>query len=489
MKLKTFVIPLILGVFSLFWGCGQFIPYSPELRKAPLRALSDAQMQTLDSGVATLKEEWPREEWWLLFGDPQLDQLIRQALDFHPSMVIAEARVQMAAANFRKERAPLFPYFNAAGDYSKIHNSENGIFGLAPSVFPLTYWQPEVTLSFGYEFDFWKKHSNLIIAAINEVQAREAEAYLSRLILAISVADAYFQLQASNARHEIAMELVRNRKELIELTVLRRQHGLDNDWAVNRAKTASLVASQFYEEITEDVIESNYELQALLASDFSVQISMADISTGLSDPFPIPASLPLDLLAHRSDVWAQKWRVQAAARHICVARANFYPNINIVGFVGLQSIFPSKFFQSKSVYGSWGPAFHLPIFDGGILTSEYDASVQEYITAVAEYDRTVLNAVKEVLKALAILKSTHELYHIAKDGAQVALNSYELAKKRVQHQLNSKLDVLAYENDWLQAKDIYLEALLSSLEVRLELIRALGGGSGIACECEQIDEM
>lgn len=482
--MKQFSLPFVLSLLVLGFGCGQFSPYTPELRKAPLSALSEAQSETLASNVA-IASDWPEEDWWLIFGDDQLDLLIRQSLNFHPSMKIVEAKVQIAAAYFRKERAPLFPSVNSMGDYTKIHNSRNGIFGLEPKVFPLTYIQPEITLNFNYEFDFWKKHTNLIVAAINEVQARAAEAYLSRLILTVSVAEAYFHLQTAAARQELAKELIRNRNDVVELTMLRRENGLDNDWVVNHAKTASLVANQFYEEISENVMISNYQLQALVASDFSSPITQVDLSRGLNEPFPIPTTLPLDLLAHRSDVWAKKWRVEAAARQICVARANFYPNINLVGFVGLQTIKPSKFFQWNSVYGSIGPAFHLPLFDGGILMAEYDTSLQEYIIAVAEYDQVVLDAVKEVLSALAILKSTHELSLIAKSSEQVAKESLEVVRQRQKHQLNSKLDVLSYENDWLQTRDIYLNSLLSCSEARLNLIKALGGGSGhVEDKCE-----
>jgi NodT family efflux transporter outer membrane factor (OMF) lipoprotein len=472
-KIQIF-IPFFL--FAFFCSCG-LRPSPPVLRQAPVEALSKAQAFALN-GQAIASDEWPEDEWWRIFEDGQLNGLVDQALCLNPRMRAAEARVQIAAAQFRKERASLFPNFNAQGDYTRYRQSKNGIFGLFPG-FPLSYTQPEISINFSYEFDFWKKHTNLIIAAIDETQARAAEAYLTNLILAVSVSDAYFRLQIASARQEIARELIRNRQELIELTLLRRQHALDNDWDVNRARTAMLIADQFYEEVTEDVITSNNELQALLAGDFLTEVIPVDVSVGLNEPFPIPKTLALDLLAHRADVWARKWWVLAAARLVSVARADYYPNINLTGFFGLQSIFPSKLFQWHSIYGMIGPAFHLPLFDGGLLDAALDTKQQEYCLAVAEYDESVLEAVKEVLNALEILKVSQELYLIAREGEKVARESLELAKLRVQQNLNSRLDVLSYENDWLAAKDIYLNALLNSLEARLTLIRALGGGAGM----------
>lgn len=478
-------IPIFFCLVAFCCGCG-LRPCATDFRQAPVQAIVNAQALALD-GQGVTADDWPEVEWWQLFKDEQLNAFVNQALCINPRMRAAEARVQIAAAQFRRERSFLLPSFNSEGDYTRYRQSKNGVFGIFPG-FPLSYTQPEISINFNYEFDFWKKHTNLIVAAIDETQARTAEAYLTNLILAVSVVDAYFRLQVAAGRQEIARTLIRNRQDAVALITLRREHGLDNDWDVNRAKTATLVAHQFYEEVTEDVIRSHNELQALLAGDFLTTVMSVDLSVGLNEPFPIPATLALDLLAHRADVWARKWRVMAAARMICVARANYYPNINLKGFIGLQSIFPSKLFEWNSVYGQFGPAFHLPIFDGGLLDSELDTREQEYVLAAAEYDQTVLEAVKEVLNALEILKVSHELYRIAQEGEKVARDSLELARDRAKNQLNSRLDVLVYENDWLQARDIYLDALLNSLEARLELIRALGGGSGcVTTECAESD--
>lgn len=469
---------LHVSLALLLVGCCNNTPYYPMYREAPVCALSEAQERALGSCFATA-DDWLEDEWWHLFKDPQLDVLIQEALDSHPSIMVAEAKVQAANAIRMRTQAPLFPTFDLQGDYTRIRNSKNGIFGLAPQ-FPLTYTQPEASLSFNLEFDIWKKHANLIAAAVDEVEARAAEAYQSRLILAISVAEAYFEMQALAAREGIARELMRNRTERIRLTNLRKTNGLDNEWSVNRAEIAALAAEQYIQQLSQDVATSRNELLALMAGDFNTQFSLADISSGLREPFPIPETLPLDFLAHRTDVWAYQKRAEAAARLISAARANFYPNVNLLGFAGLQTITPTNFFQATSFYGAVGPAFHLPIFEGGALQAEYNLSQQQYVIAVAEYNEQVLEAVKEVLNALTILQKTGEIHALAVATEQVAFRSLTLAQKRVKNQLSSKLDVLEYEVEWLQTRDNSLQSLLACLEARLFLIRALGGG----CERE-----
>ncbi|MEI8126075.1 MAG: efflux transporter outer membrane subunit [Parachlamydiaceae bacterium] len=466
-----------------FSGCSQFNPALPEFKQLPQYSLTEA-IENNQSVV--IVNDWVQEEWWFMFNDSQLSSLVDQAIIQHPSMTIAEARVRAANALRMGAQSPLYPSINSLGDYTRLRNSKNGIFGLAPQ-FPLTYTQPEVSLNFAYEFDFWKKHKNLIDAAIDEVEARKAEMYFSRLVLSLAVASSYFELQTTVARKEIALALLENQQKLIALADQRRSNGIDNEWDVNNVKTGILLTNQYVEQLLLGVNLSRNELQALIAGDFNSRdycslsletaaFTAAYVSANAEEPFPLPESLPVNLLAHRADIWASERRAEAAARKICVARANFYPNINLLGFAGLQTITPSNFFQASSFYGSVGPAFNLPIFEGGALQAAYDASCQDYVIAVAEYEELLLNAVKEVLNALTCLDKTKEIYHAARTAEYIAWKNVQITKDRMKHHLSSKLDLLADENVWLQMRDISVQSFLNCLEAKLALIRALGGG-------------
>lgn len=472
-------IALSLAAGLIATGCSQFIPVSPYFREAPEVVLARAQDESNASG-ATEASDWPEQEWWDLFCDPQLSALIHRALADHPTMKVAEARVDLAVAAFRRERAPLFPSINAEGDYTRWRNSKNGIFGLAP-MFPLTYTQPEASINFTYEFDFWRKHANLIAAAVDEVHAREAEAHQSGLLLSLSVAEAYFEQQITHAREELALQAVENRKKSAELSALRKKNGLDDRLTFNVAKIGIQATLQYAEIIADQVAKSGYALQALIGGDFDVEILNAAPDGWVCKPMPLPESLPLELLAHRADVWAYRWRAEAAAKEICVARAGFYPNVNLLGYAGLQSIEPSKFFETQSFYGTIGPAFQLPIFQGGALRANLAASHFNQALTIAEYENAVLEAVKEALTAIAHLESTEKRYASVLASERAAADSLKRAREILKNNVGSKMEVLLYEYEWLQARDTTLQTFLELLKSRLGLIRAMGGGTEPAC--------
>lgn len=461
-------------------GCSQFIPRYPALREVPQNALIQAQ-EASNAAQSTVSSDWLGEEWWTIFCDRQLTELIQRSLSNHPSMRAAEARVNIAVAAFKRERAPMFPAINAVGDYTRWRNSKNGIFGLAPQ-FPLTYTQPEASINFAYEFDFWRKHANLAGAAADEVHAREAEGYQTALILSLTVADAYFEQQIFHQRKLLADMAVENRKLSEILSGKRKAHRIEDKIATNAAKIGVQAALQYSDGVADELAKSRFALQALLGGDFEVPVNLCEKADWFCGPMPLPAAVPLELLAHRPDVWALRWRADAAAKEICVARAGFYPNINLLAYGGLQSIVPSKFFEAQSFYGTIGPAFQLPIFVGGALRANLEASYQSQVLAIAEYEEAVLNAVKEVLEGLAHLTTTRDRYGQMVVAEGLAEESLVEAKRRLENNIVSKAEVLLYEYEWIQARDNTLQALLSHLKARLGLIRALGGGTEPACD-------
>ncbi len=475
----------ILGVIILggVTSCG-LVPDPPDLRAAPQCALEQAKLEAI-AEAAYITDHWMEHEWWHYFGDPQLDRLIEQALLEHPSIEEAQARLGAAIAISEKAEAPLWPGFNFETDITKVHQSPNGIFGILQAsdpAYPITYRQRNMEIGFQYDFDFFKIHSNEIIAQLDEVQALKAEEYIARMALAISVAQTYYQNQICRAREKLAEHLLNNRQDMISLSEKRQTQGLVGRVNINNAVNDALRTKQNLSQLSQETLTSGYELQALLAGDFAIPVCAIDID-GHLEPFPVPCSLSLDLLAHRPDVWAHRWRVEAAARQICIARAAFYPNIKFQGLIGLQAVNDLPFFTWDSIAGFlYGPTLRLPIFDGGAIKGDYDNRRQQYRLAVAQYDACVLTATREVLNALVALRKTDERYHIARQLEKLAWENAENSRLRLKYTLNSKLDFMSSENDWLQAKDASLQAYMDCLQARLVLIRSLGGGYEFECD-------
>lgn len=471
---SVFSVVVILSFCTfLLSSCNLNVP-EPPLRDLPQNALLVARDEALDHAVF-IESDWLNEEWWQLFEDEQLNEYIALALEDHPNIKKAVARVELAITQRNKARAPLLPTLNFDADSTRWRNSKNGIFGLAPN-FPLKYTQKEGSFNYNLELDFWGKRINQTLAAADEIQASLAELYSARLLLSLSVAETYFWLQTNLVRQKLAEQLLSNRQRQTELSKKRVSNGLDTSLTYNTTLGNEFSAKQFAAAISQNVELNYHALQALIAGNFDVFVPMAQVDQTVCHQFPLPSSLPMDLLAHRPDIQAQRWRVDEAARQINVAYADFFPNVNLLGFVGLQTIHRGNIFTHKSLYYEAGPAIHLPIFQGGLLEANYEASQQQYVIEIAQYENLVLSAVKEVLNALSVLQYSTEQYTQSKAVAEQRRKVYELTKKRLLHNLSGSLDVLAAEEQWITAQDNETQALAAALIARLQLIQALGGG-------------
>jgi NodT family efflux transporter outer membrane factor (OMF) lipoprotein len=430
-------------------------------------------------GPVYITEEWPEPQWWLDFNDPQLDALISQALLDNPSITIAEARFRAAFAFSNQANAYTLPSLDYEVDVTSIKNSQNGIFGIlnkTDPTYPLKYFQKNMAIQLQYDFDFFKKRRNEFFAVLSEANALEIETYTARLNLAISVSQSYFKLQIFRMREILAKKLAENRNLVVELTQKRLGKGLERQSDVNQAINSKLNSVQNISQIIQEKNTSYYELQSLVANDFRTPVEDLILCEKL-EPFPLPNSLPLNLIAHRPDIWAQRWRVEAAARRICVANADFYPNVNLNGAYGFQAIEPNPWFDRGSIYGVlFGPAVNLPIFKGGALIAARNKRVAEYTEAVAQYDLGVITAAKEVLIALSILKQTTIRYEIALQTENLAKENLEQVRLLKKQTLNSNLDVVISEIDLMLITDNKLVCLLDYYQARLSLIHALGGG-------------
>ena len=186
----------------------------------------------------------------------------------------------------------------------------------------------------------------------------------------------------------------------------------------------------------------------------------------------------MDLLGRRPDIVASRWRVEAAARDADRARAEFYPNVNLLAFVGLQAITWSKFAQAGSRVLGAGPALSLPIFDGGQLRGNLGAKYADYDAAAEQYNQALAEALRDVADQVAAWRS------IERQGAEVAASlaaaqsAYDLALARYRAGLSSYLTVIGAETQLTAQRGLAAELRARRLEAAIGLARALGGGYG-----------
>jgi NodT family efflux transporter outer membrane factor (OMF) lipoprotein len=194
--------------------------------------------------------------------------------------------------------------------------------------------------------------------------------------------------------------------------------------------------------------------------------------------------LPSELLGHRPDVVAARWRVESAAHGIKASKSDFYPTVNLSALVGNASGHLSDLFNSNSLLVQGGPAISLPIFDGGRLRNQLAKSNADYDLAVASYNQNLSSALREVADALQAMRSLDAQLASTQQARDAAQAAWELASMRYRAGIGTQLDVLAAQRPLLQF-DQQLAALRAQrLGAAVDLDRALGGGLQFATPSE-----
>lgn len=480
-RLNAFLLIILLFLFS----CSQTCHETPI--EVPQEALQQSVDRVSDARVFEITDWWLPKEWWKLFHNEQLNAFVEKALGNNPSLQIAEAKIRRAFFVAKSVSSARLPSVDFELDWNRERLSKNGLAGVGATAFPvvnglfipLSFNLTQANFNFNYELDWWQKNRNALKAALDEMQSDIWESCLANLVLSVSVAETYYRYQIVHARKEIASAQLENRKKNYTLMEQKVLKGLDTELSLLQARTLMEKVQEVLTELQGTQLVVKYQMQAYLADQFEEEILPIGMDKKKFPRFPLPSSIPIDLLAHRPDIMAQIWRVEAAAKRIHVARANFFPKIDLLGYLGYQTLFFEKLFNWSSIFGLGGVSTHLPIFEGGRLTADLGASEEDYNLAVLNYNDMVINAVKEVLSAVALLENyNQQLQEAEKVRVYTAEFSY-LTQERVRHHLDSEINFLNAEYEALNAEDQEIIALGKSLEAALNLVKALGGGEGV----------
>lgn len=441
----------------------------------PRTADSFAVTQSFEAGDDMGVGEWPTEQWWLAYGDPQLDQLIEEALLNAPSLAQAGARLREAAARSGIARAARLPSLglNAGAEERKL--TYKGIF--PPNAVPRG-WNDyaRATVDFSWELDFWGKNRTAFEAAVSDVRVAQAEAAGAHVLLTTSVAQAYVQLQDLFVQVDLAREAHRTVESSEQLVRRRLAEGLETQAALEQASARSNEAAAELAETLEQLSLARDALAALVGQgpDRGLQVRRTDLSG--RRPFGLPPALAADLLGRKPEVVAARWRVEAAAKRVGVAKTTFYPNVNLVAFLGFESLGLRNLGSSGSDIGSVGAAIHLPIFEGGRLDANYRAAGAQYDAAVASYDAALTQALRETADAARSLQALDGRLRPTQAALSSAEKAYRLARRRYDEGLADFQSVLTTEDAVLQIRRAESSLRTRGVLLDIALIKALGGG-------------
>ncbi len=440
---------------------------SPEIK--PLAQYDRTQ------SFAAPERSWPDDAWWRGYGDPQLDQLIRAALADSPSIAAARARLQRASAAMDVQQSALLPQVSANSSMTAQKQSYNY---LTPPAFTPQGWNDygRASLDLSWELDFWGKNRAALAAATSEAYAAKADAAQAALVLSTAVASAYAELAHQYALLDTAKSALSVRTKTAELFRKRQENGLETLGSVRQVDARRAAAQADVLSIEEQLGLQRNRIAALLGAgpDRGLAIGRPDIV--LDRSFGLPRELSLDLLGRRPDVVAARLRGEAAAKRIKVAKAAFYPNVNLTAFIGMQALGLGMLTDHGSLTGSVGPAISLPIFNGGRLRGQLHGAEADYAEAVANYDRAVVQALQDVADAAVSQKALGAQTARTSEAVDAAREAWQIQSNRYQGGLATYLEVLNAEDYLLSNLRAQADLQARAFTLDVALIRALGGG-------------
>ena len=418
------------------------------------------------------------DRWWTLYGDSALEKLVDEALAHNQDLALATARVDEARALLLVTDSARMPAVDATASRDRTRLSARSSIPLPPNT-PLENNNYRAQLNVAYEVDLWGRLASASRGARADLLATEAARGTVRITLAAEVARAYFALISLDAQIADTRRSLALRSEGLTLQKVRAKAGLINDFNLRQLE-AEVAAAQ----AQLPALEANRTAQelalAVLAGRSPRVITEGAVTRSAERGGPtapvVPEGLPSDLLLRRPDVAAAEQRLIAANARIAEARAALFPRIALTGYLGSESAALGNLFSGPARI--WQLAFALaqPIFQGGRLTAEVEAVQARERQAVAQYQKTLQEAFREVRQALNTQARAREVYEA--EGARVAAltDALRLARIRYENGLLSLLEVIDAERNLLQAELNRSDALRAQRAAVADLVKALGGG-------------
>ena len=412
-------------------------------------------------------------DWWTRWGDARLQALVAQALQDHPNMQQAQARLRRMQALVNAADSATLPQIGLGADFARQRYSANGLF---PKPIAGNTWNNDtLQLSMGWSADLWGEQAAALAAAVGQTRASAAEAAMARQLLASQILRASVGLARLLARQSLSQSLIEVRTQSQQLVRARQEAGLDTRIERAQGETSLAELQAQHLALQEQVALARHQLAVLCGLPPQ---ALQDYAPRLQDfaLLPLPAELGADLLGRRPDVVAARWRAQAAQQNVKVARAQFYPSVNLGLFAGYNALGTAHLLESASRQYGVLPALRLPLFEGGRLQAQLSGREADRDGAVALYQQTVLDAVREAADAIRSQQGAAEQAAEQARALQGAQQAHALLLQRVQAGLGNRLAELGAQAAWLVQQGQAVDAQARQLDVQVQLVRALGGG-------------
>jgi multidrug efflux system outer membrane protein len=438
---------------------------------------------------ATLPAEWkaqppwkeghPRDaeikqNFWEIFNDSILTGLELEATTNSPDLRAAFERVEQARAAARITRADLFPGLSFDPNGNRTHYSANRTTQPGSAVLGYTGNDHFLPLDLSYEIDLWGRVRRSFRAAREQAQASAAAYQNVLLTLQADVAQTYFMIRSVDLDRRVVAQTIDLRQK--NLTLVESLHRGGADSALDLAEAQTELAAAQADLLGLDLQRARLENAIAVLCGQTPSSFLLTNTSRLYQPPEIPIGLPADLLERRPDVAEAERSMAAASEGIGVAKAAFFPSIQLTGTAGTESVELKDIFNWESRAWSIGPNISLPLFEGGRIRAGLQGAHAAYQEAVAQYRSQVLVAFHEVEDGLVGLGLLKEQFDAQMRAVNAAKQVADLSRLRYKEGLASYFEVVINDRTMLENQITAYELNGQRLVTTVLLIKALGGG-------------
>jgi multidrug efflux system outer membrane protein len=464
--------PALLGLAACVFPSGCTVGPNYHRPTAPVPAQWDVAEPWRES---TPKDAVAKGEWWSVFHDDELSALEKQSLDANQTIKVSTARLEQARAAAAVQVATLFPTLSTAPLAERQRLSGNRPPGSSiPVTSAVTQNNFSLPFTVGYEVDLFGQRRRSIEAAQASYQAGAADLENVRLVITAELAGDYFTLRQLDTELGILNRTVEALQKGLQLVDSRHKGGVasgldvaQEETLLNTTRTQAILLLQQRKQF-EDAIAA---LIGKPAPDFHLPSRELN-----AEAPPIDAGLPSDLLERRPDVAEAERQMAVANAQIGIAKAAYYPSLNLFGTGGWQAADIAKLVNVQSTFWAVGANVAQTIFSGGQRRAQVQFAQAGYEANVASYRDTVLNAFREVqddVTGLTVLEQARQSQQLAVDAARRTL---DISTSRYAGGLVSYLDVVTAQQNLLSNEQEMAVIKGQKLVTSVLLIKALGGG-------------
>jgi len=420
--------------------------------------------------------DWPQEDWWNLFESSQLNALMEEALANNPSILAIQQKMDAANQLALIARSKLFPWisFDGADDWEYL--SKNGLLRALNPLIPLYAKLYDLKLNLNYELDIWGKNQEIYKAALGNDLSNQAESAQVVLLVTTSVAQAYVAIKEYQKQKDLIGQLIAVQKEIYELQDFLHEKALANKLIVLAAEENYFETEKLQWIVEQQLEITKHQLNVLVGRSPDTPLCLGEDGLPSIYSLSIPSDITVDLLARRPDLMAKIWSAKALAHLVNAAITEYYPDINLTAFLGLESVTGRLLFKPSSFTYGFRPAVHLPIFTAGEIQANIDTQAALFYETIFEYNQLLLSSAQEVSDNLETALSFFRQISEQEKLMERIKERVELTTLLFEKGLGDKLSTYYVKEEFIREELEDLNLTYNLYTALVQLIRSLGGG-------------